>query len=527
MDILKPRQSFRFGALEWAVFAVYSSLLAWSIAHHVPWADEAQSWLLARDLSLPSLFGKYLHYEGTPGLWSLFLWCLIRLHVSYTLMHWIVGAVAAAGIWVFLRYCPFPLILRATLPFTFYLAYQYAVIARSYVAVPLCIFLAAVLLVNPARHLIALAIVLSLLANLCAQGFVLSAGLALIVAARLWQGRGKPLVSARAKNVVCAVGVLGVFWLAAIATAAPAHDNSYLPPAQFIRIPGLSPSHHPADSSTSTAQNQAVAPPAEKRGSFVSRLTARAKDVITYGLSNSWILSSFVVAVVVAFLISRRRILDLAPYVLLLGFFVAVINRPWHFGMAFLALVAILWINWPQGQTQGQRKWVAILTFAVLCVVIEQFFWTMRAIRAEAHGEYSGDGDAAVFLRSNLGGKKVAGFQFWSIGILPYFPSNIYFNQHKEGFWFWSSSAHVDDHALETLNSHPDYIVIGFAIDPKGIAMNAAPNATPQSVPEPLVEQQILATGLYKEDRRYCGNAFSGHGYSEQLCQAILVPGAQ
>jgi len=527
MDILKPRESFRFGRFEWAIFAAYCALLAWTIAHHVPWADEAQSWLLARDLSLAAIYGKYLHYEGTPGLWYLFLWFLVRLHVGYSLMHWIAGAVAAAGTWVFLRYSPFPQILRATLPFTFYLAYQYAVIARSYIAVPLCVFLAATLLRNPLRHLMALAVVLGLLANLCAQGFVLSAGFALILAARLLRRRSESLEPPRAKNIAYAAAVLGALWLGAIVTAAPASDNDYFPVTRLMRVPGFSPPAQPAVSPASSGNGQAVAPPVRERRNFLSRWRLLAVSHITDGLSSSAILSSLVMATVFAFLISKRRILDLAPYVLIVGFFVVVINRSWHIGMALLALIAVLWINWPKRETPGDQKWSVMLTLALLFVVAEQCFWTVRAVAAEVHGEYAGDRDAAAFLRTNLKGKKVAGFQFWSIGLLPYFPSNIYFNQHREGFWFWSSTAHVDDRAMETLKAHPDYIVIGFPITPDGVAQLGGQNALSKGPPAPWVEQEILATGLYKEAHRYCGSAFSGRGYSEQLCQAILVAVAQ
>src|SRR5260370_39192067 len=74
--------------------ALYLALLAYMIPRHEPWADEAQAWELAKYLSLKSLFGTYIHYEGSPGLWHALLWMLARMHVTYTGMHWITEAIA-------------------------------------------------------------------------------------------------------------------------------------------------------------------------------------------------------------------------------------------------------------------------------------------------------------------------------------------------------------------------------------------------------------------------------------------------
>src|ERR1700677_3445089 len=64
--------------------AVYAFIVALTIGHHEPWADEAQSWLLGRDASLAQLWGHFLHYEGTPGLWQTLIHALIRLGLPYS-----------------------------------------------------------------------------------------------------------------------------------------------------------------------------------------------------------------------------------------------------------------------------------------------------------------------------------------------------------------------------------------------------------------------------------------------------------
>ena len=124
----------------WSSLALYAALLAYIIPRHEPWADEAQAWELAKSLSLKSLFGTYIHYEGSPGLWHALLWMLSRMHVTYSGMHWIAGFIALAAMALLTIAAPFPLLLRLLLPFTYFFAFQYSVVARSYVLFPAILF---------------------------------------------------------------------------------------------------------------------------------------------------------------------------------------------------------------------------------------------------------------------------------------------------------------------------------------------------------------------------------------------------
>src|SRR5437868_927000 len=169
------------------VLLAYASLVCVCIPFHEPWVDEAQAWLLARDLSLPSLLFHFLRQEGHPPLWYLVLWGPAHLHASYGLLNWLIVPIALAGIWVLLRYAPFPFYLRALLPFTFFLAYQYAVVARSYVLFPLLGFLAAHFYrqCRPMR----MAVALGLLANVSLHGTIVALTFAAVYAWRLRRSR--------------------------------------------------------------------------------------------------------------------------------------------------------------------------------------------------------------------------------------------------------------------------------------------------------------------------------------------------
>lgn len=125
---------------EWTTISVFAAVVAFAIPYHEPWADEAQAWQLARSLSLRELFQTYIRYEATPGLWHFLLWIMNRVHVSYAGMHWICGLIAVVAASLLVLNSPFPRYLKLTLPFTFFLLFQYAVIARSYLLVPLLLF---------------------------------------------------------------------------------------------------------------------------------------------------------------------------------------------------------------------------------------------------------------------------------------------------------------------------------------------------------------------------------------------------
>src|ERR1700685_3390409 len=125
--------------------AVYALLAPSTIPRHKPWADEAQSWLLARDSSLSHLWGTLLHYEGTPGLWQTLLHLLIRLGLSYSAYNFVSGFLGLVAAYLLLRYAPLPLFIRILLPFTYFLCYQYAVIARSYALIAPLLFAIAAL----------------------------------------------------------------------------------------------------------------------------------------------------------------------------------------------------------------------------------------------------------------------------------------------------------------------------------------------------------------------------------------------
>lgn len=240
--VLGWRTHFGFGRVEWCVLAGYAALVGCLVPFHEPWADEAQAWLIARDNSLWQIFRYRLHYEGAPGLWHLCLHVLHALGGGYTAMHWMGAAFALAGVAVFLRWAPFPLLLRVLLPFTFFFAFQYAVVARSYTLYPMLAFGLCALFAHRSKALW-FALLAGLLANISLQGTVHSFVLMVLYAEYHLRNRAEvsavdirngsnkyqgSLLRFRWRRAVCspAAGLYAVLLLVAALTAIPPPDAS-------------------------------------------------------------------------------------------------------------------------------------------------------------------------------------------------------------------------------------------------------------------------------------------------------------
>src|SRR5204863_9303328 len=111
--------------------AVYAIGVAIIELHHEPWRDEADCWLLARDAGFATFFHR-MGLSGTPGLWHLLLVPFARLGLPYATQAVLHVAIAVAAAAVVLWRAPLPLGTRVLLVFSYYLAYEYAVIVRSY-----------------------------------------------------------------------------------------------------------------------------------------------------------------------------------------------------------------------------------------------------------------------------------------------------------------------------------------------------------------------------------------------------------
>jgi hypothetical protein len=402
--------------------AIYSLIVIATVAHHEPWADEAQSWLLARDAGLVELWTRLLHYEGTAGLWQTLLHLLIRAGVPYVGMNFVSGLLGVAAAGLILWRSPFPWAVRAALPLAFFLCYQYAVIARSYDLLPVLVFACAFWFERATQRPALFTLLLCLMAAVSVHGMILalSIGVAAIAQIRPWK-RAVPYSGAFAAVAACLV-----------AAAWPAPDGTFITHLNFcfehfVDVTGKAFAAAFTGETFSSLAIVAMSIPMLWRGG----------GLLFFGLAS----------------------------LLLCGVYAVVYSQVWHFGMLFLAWIFALWIACQRAGElhQTARHWA---TAALAIVIAIQCYWTGCAIRYDWSEAYSGSPAAAQGLRElPLEGRRIYAIGFACVAIQPYFPRNIFSNWNDgrpEGYWDWSKRNHLNDDSLRLAQLHPDYVMIGY-----------------------------------------------------------------
>jgi hypothetical protein len=471
---------------EWTCLAVYAAALAAMIPYHEPWGDEAQAWMLARSLSPWQLVHTYLHYEGQPGLWHLLLWVLIRLHVSYTGMHWICGALACCGIWVFLFFSPFPRWLKLTAPFTVFLCYQYAVVARNYVLVPLLLFGVAALW---KRGPMWVAVLLGLLANVAGHAAAIAAGFALAYWLDQREARRRREPAADRAAVRTAAVVFLVFCTIAVLTAFPTRDVYTAAPLD--RTPG-----------------QAA----------LGALVWGTWDPMPLGIP-CWFL--------LVWGFKRRGGLHLLiPALALVVFSAAVYLSYWHSGLMVPVILAALWITWPEKDApRDYAEWA--LRGATALLVATQIGWTVHAAWYDHFHDYSPDVRTARFLQPYIdAGDGIAVTwirgsgtrSFHLVGIEPYFAGKIFMNQATP-FWWWSRHDRTEMDFPAALEKHPA-VVLAEGQNYEATVAEAAGDVSDATVAGKVAN--IEGHG-YRLAQTFCGIKPERFSYRESLCYLVFL----
>jgi hypothetical protein len=405
--------------LPWSVVVCYALLVAITCARHEPWADEAHSWLLGRDTSLIALWTRMAGLEGSPALWQSLLHVLNRVGLPYAGLSFVSGVLGMIAVWLLVFRSPLPLWTRLLLPFTFYLAYQYAVVARSYTLLPPPLFACAWLYRDVRHNVGRLTALLCLMAAVSVHGFVLSVA--------IWLGM-LLTIDRRAAWKSCVVYVV---LLAAIAWSAwPPSDGTFVTRAD-TSLPHL-----------------AEAAGRLLRGAFTG---------------ESWT-SAIAIALSLPFLRRGGALpMFLLATVAMCGIAGLIYSQVWHQGLPLLAWLFAIWIS--TYRTHLDRAAAA----ALLLVMAPQLWWTASSMRYDWTSPYSGGAEAAQWIaghRSESGRLFAIGYA--TTAVQPYFDRNAFANVNggrPEAYWDWSqrNRTNLDYEKLGELR--PDSVLVGYKND--------------------------------------------------------------
>lgn len=549
---LDRKRLLGLGLPEFIAFALYCCVQVWMCLVHEAWGDEAQAWLLARDNSLLDLFYRRLHYEGTPGLWHLLLWIETRLGVSYRGMHFITSALAAVGIYLFLRFAPLPRWLKLLFPFIFAILYQGPIVARSYLLTLPLIAALSVLRRHTRQRPVAYAALLGLLVNTSALGALLAIGLIaewLFSAVRCrWRFTRSAMLRAAVVTIL--------LWSAALYSILPAPDGHFgflgglasRPAAARVlgKLTGTPVEAAISDIGMKPAAASLDEPPPEQpsRNRFQQKLYELKfphgkVTLATHLLRNALLMLSFAFFVVsplnllaIAFYaalllwLAEHRALHFAlPFVLLAAIGPKLYINPHHAMMWWFGLLGLIWTAWPSGGNPGRTSRIDFAFHVILGIVLaQQVAFGAHALYFDNRYAFDGGEAAERFITQAAPAGTVVGYTFFPVSLQPYSRTNLFMNQSAT-YERWKKQDAIDL-AIETVDKiHPRMVVIGESYSgTRDFDNQIIPVNLPGKLLDPGDEQRYLLGHGFVETHRFCGNQPIDFSTYEKVCQIIFEP---
>ena len=442
-----------------AVLAAYSAVVLWTLPYHEKWADEAQAWLIARDLDLGTIWFRELKYEGSPGLWHTILWVAQHVfHAGYGAIGYIGAAFAIAGAGVLLFRAPFPRYIRWPLAFTYVMVYQYAVIARPYTLLPLLAFLAAILF-KDRYHPRRMTLVLIVLCLLTVHGAILACciGAAYLLRAVMDWTSLPP-------------GTKKDYWICAIGTAC----------VLLFLFVILQPT---PDVEEIAVKNEVAQAPAWVKAQFPTLGTKL--EAVMSGAFLDWFVPSIAFwALLVVWTLWRRRSLVFAvTTTTLIAFYGAVHGAAHHHGTVFIAAIMGLWVAWPA--TAGPMEWPAgtqwerLAIEGLLLILVGINVWDSAVvIQREYQYPYCGADDAVRYLKSvGADQRPMFGLLFGVVAIQAHYDHNIFANNPNSYFHHGLPLTTTTLNVEELNRVMPEYVV-AYSNDPKQMVASGVPEMT-------------------------------------------------
>lgn len=201
-------ENYIYYYIAFLIYLIFNIIL---LLRHEPWRDEAQAWLLARDVKDFAALFRMMGYEGHPFLWHLLLWFPARLGLPFFTVKIINLMIIAGAVAIFLFRAPFKLSYKLPVVFGYYFFFEYGIVARSYSLGALLLLVVAALYPDRFKRPLVFALVIVLLAHVSIFFLFISGLLLLLYLLEL--KKAKLLLNKRnlaAAGLIC-VGLVFVF----------------------------------------------------------------------------------------------------------------------------------------------------------------------------------------------------------------------------------------------------------------------------------------------------------------------------
>lgn len=385
--------------LLFAAFIFYNLIVIVLSFFHEPWFDEAQAWQIARTASVYDIFFTIPHYEGHPPLWHLLLLPFAKLGAPYEFSLSLVNIVfMVITVWLLMFKSSMPKILKLTVPFTYFLCYQYAIVCRPYSIMLLGFVLCGIFYNSKNEKPMPMVLSLMLLCASSAYGLAYAFFICIAWLTELWNkqnfiGFVKSVVTSKAFKWLLLLAVFAVCIL-------------------LLIIPGEnSPLHSEALALEDIKQyinNLLYTVFLLPYDSTIGSITVGDINIFSINFLNPKyipyaIISIGIYALLFAYTKKSKKLPLLIPIVFMPFIFAAVFFWSHHTGIFIMYLIFLSCICSDQNpsQTEGNDTAVILFNCCWYLIVIIQIIWTAMSYGLEFRYSYCCGRELGEYINSN------------------------------------------------------------------------------------------------------------------------------
>ncbi len=227
--IAKKAESLKGRKISIAIMVSYLLFHCVICFFHEPWYDEAEAWNIAANGSLLELIFDIPHLEGHPSLWHIILLPFARSGLGYEVSLCIISLLfSGLSVYLILFKSPFPTIVRLLLPFSFFVFYQYGIIARPYCVTMLGLLIIACIYKDRHNKPFLYTVSLAFLCATSAYGITISGGLAIALMIEALRKEGvKSFIKSRSLISLTLLLIYAVFIIVRIIPTASGGISGY------------------------------------------------------------------------------------------------------------------------------------------------------------------------------------------------------------------------------------------------------------------------------------------------------------